>query len=141
MKRYATLLILLIAWVALFVAFSVLIPEGKFARPDNLETIARQTAIVGFAAIGMTFIIIRGAIDLSVGSAVAFVTVVIAWMLQVKGVDGVTAAIVGVLVGGLCGVVNGLLVTALKVSPFIATLSDVLGIIIYFNVAAAFFSL
>lgn len=128
MKRFATLVILAVAWIALFVAFSMAIPDGKFARPENLETIARQTAIVGFAAIGMTFVIIRGAIDLSVGSVVAFVTVVIAWMIQVKHADGVTAALVGVLVGGLCGAVNGLIVTTFRVSPFIATLGSLLVI-------------
>lgn len=127
-KPYATLVILAVAWIALFVAFSMAIPDGKFARPENLETIARQTAIVGFAAIGMTFVIIRGAIDLSVGSVVAFVTVVIAWMIQVKHADGVTAALAGVLVGGLCGAVNGLIVTTFRVSPFIATLGSLLVI-------------
>lgn len=128
MNRATTLVILVVAWVALFIAFSVLIPDGRFARPENFETIARQTAIVGFAAIGMTFIIIRGAIDLSVGSAVAFVTVFIAWLLQVKHVDGVIAAIAGILAGGLCGLCNGALVAKLKVSPFIATLGSMLVI-------------
>lgn len=124
MKKYSGLLVLVLSWVALFLFFTAFIPDGRFAKPANLETIARQTAIVGFAAIGMTFIIIRAAIDLSVGSAVAFVTVVIAWMLQVKHVDGVTAVCVGVLVGGLCGLVNGLVVTRFRVSPFIATLGS-----------------
>ena len=126
MKSYANLVVLTVAWLALFLVFSALVPEGKFARPGNIETIARQTAIVGFAAIGMTFVIIRGAIDLSVGSVVAFVTVVIAWLLQVKHVPGAVAAVVGVCVGGLCGVFNGALVTLFKVSPFIATLGSML---------------
>ncbi len=125
MKRYASLLILIFAWVVLFGIFSVLVPNS-FPTQSNIETIARQTAIVGFAAIGMTYIIIRGAIDLSVGSAVAFVTVVIAWMLQVRHADGVTAALVGILLGGVCGLANGLMVTKLRVSPFIATLASML---------------
>lgn len=128
MKRNTTLVILTLAWVVVFATLSALVPEGRFARPENLETIARQTAIVGFAAIGMTFIIIRGAIDLSVGSSVAFVTVVIAWLLQVQKVDGVLAAIIGVLAGGLCGLINGSLVAKLKVSPFIASLASMLVI-------------
>lgn len=127
MSSHATLIVLVAAWIALFAFFSWRVP-GSFATQSNIETIARQTAIVGFAAIGMTFVIIRGAIDLSVGSAVAFVTVVTAWMLQERRVDGVTAALVGIATGVLCGVANGLMVTRLKVSPFIATLGSLLVI-------------
>lgn len=122
MKKHASLLVLIGAWLVLFAAFTFLIPSFRFADPRNLETIAKQTVIVGFAAIGMTFVIIRGAIDLSVGSVIAFVTVVIAYMLQIAHVDGVTAMVVGILAGGICGLLNGLIVTQFKVSPFIATL-------------------
>lgn len=128
MKKDSTLLILAIAWLIVFGVFSVLIPGGHFSKPENLETIARQTAIVGFAAIGMTFIIIRGAIDLSVGSSVAFVTVVTAWFLQVKQANSFVASVVGVMTGAACGLVNGLMITRLKVSPFIATLGSLLVI-------------
>ncbi|MBS1721482.1 MAG: ABC transporter permease [Armatimonadetes bacterium] len=127
MKKHATLLILLFAWAVIFGVFAFLVPLS-FPTQANIETIARQTAIVGFAAIGMTYIIIRGAIDLSVGSTVAFVTVVIAWMLQVKHTDGLTAALAGVLTGCLCGLANGLMVTGFRVSPFIATLGSLLVI-------------
>lgn len=127
-KSNASIIILLLAWVLVFGTFSMLVPEHKFFTRENIETIARQTAIVGFASLGMTFVIIRGAIDLSVGSILAFVTVVIAWCLQILKLDGAMAALVGISVGGLCGLINGLLVSKLRVSPFIATLGTLLAI-------------
>jgi len=122
-KAYASFFVLVAAWALLFAAFAWKLPNS-FPTQANIETIARQTAIVGFAAIGMTYIIVRGAIDLSVGSVVAFVSVVIAWMIQVRHADGVTASLVGILAGCACGAVNGLMVTGLRVSPFIATLAS-----------------
>jgi len=62
----------------------------------------RQTAVVGIAALGMTMVVILGGIDLSVGSMVAFTTVVVAYLLQ-AGTGPVAAALGGVLVAALCG--------------------------------------
>lgn len=120
----ANVLGLLLTWAAVVVAFHFLTGQ-RFATPNNFETIARQSAIVSLAALGMTFVIISGAIDLSVGSAVAFVTVVIAWFLQ-RGNDPWVALLAGVLAGALCGLVNGFLTTRLKVGPFIVTLGTLL---------------
>jgi ribose transport system permease protein len=99
----------------------------SFATFGTVEKIARQTAIVGIAAMGMTLIIISGGIDLSVGSVVALVTVVIALLLK-QGYPPAIAATVGILAGGLCGAINGLLITSLRVVPFIVTLG-MLGIV------------
>lgn len=124
MRRAASVLGLLIAWVALFALFAWLAPDA-FPTVRNLETLARQTAIVGIAAIGMTFVIVSGGIDLSVGSMVAFVTVVIAWLL-VAGAPPWVAALLGVASGAAAGTFNGLLVTRLKVGAFIVTLGSLL---------------
>ncbi len=110
--------------VGIFALFAIIGPES-FSSSNNLETIARQTAIVGSAALGMTLIIISGGIDLSVGSMIALVTVVIAALLQ-AGVDPLLAALAGVGVGALCGFTNGFLITRLKVVPFIVTLGTYL---------------
>ncbi len=110
--------------VAVFLLFAAIGPDS-FSSPNNLETIARQTAIVGSAALGMTLIIISGGIDLSVGSMIALVTVVIAALLQ-AGVDPFLAALGGIAIGALCGFVNGFLITRLKVVPFIVTLGTYL---------------
>ena len=107
-----------------FFLFAIIAPES-FSSYRNIETIARQTAIVGIAALGMTMVIISGGIDLSVGSIIALSTVVIAWLLQ-AGVNPLLSAISGIIIAGLCGVLNGFLITRLRVVPFIVTLGTLL---------------
>jgi ribose/xylose/arabinose/galactoside ABC-type transport system permease subunit len=100
--------------------------RNLFATPGNLQTIALQSAIVGMAALGMTLIILSGGIDLSMGSTVALTSVTVAWLLKSQGWSAFPAACGAVLVGGLCGLINGILVTQLKVVPFIVTLGTML---------------
>ncbi len=123
-RRYLNLIGLVVAWLVIFVLFSLKVPQS-FPTLQNVETLARQTAIVGFATIGMTYIIIAGGIDLSVGSAVAFVTVVIAFWLK-KGWPPELAALAGIVAGGLAGLWNGWWITRLRVGPFIVTLGSLL---------------
>jgi ribose transport system permease protein len=104
----------------------VLIAPPSFATVRNMETIARQTTIVGVAALGMTLVIISGGIDLSVGSIVALSTVVIAWLLQHAGAAPFLAVLGGVAAAAAFGLVSGLVVTRLKVVPFIVTLGMML---------------
>jgi ribose/xylose/arabinose/galactoside ABC-type transport system permease subunit len=111
---------------------------SSFSTTRNLEVIARQTTIVGIAALGMTLIIIAGGIDLSVGSVVALSTIVIAWVIQKSGLFGLftnsglggltpwVAAIGGVAAAAFCGFVSGTLITRLRVVPFIVTLGMML---------------
>jgi ribose transport system permease protein len=96
----------------------------QFFRAANLELVARQTVIVCVAALGMTMVIIAGGIDLSVGSVVALSTVVTAVMLRSHG--PALAAATAIAAGAVCGLVNGLLVTQLRVVPFIVTLGTML---------------
>jgi ribose transport system permease protein len=124
----------LLGLIFVVVLFSSLRYE-TFFRIGNFELILRQTAVVGTAALGMTLIIISGGIDLSVGSAVALVTVTIGLFLphyetdlttgarhMTAGVSPWLAALFGIGVGTLCGIATGLLVTRLKLIPFIITL-------------------
>jgi ribose transport system permease protein len=97
----------------------------RFFSSANLDLIARQTAIVGTAAIGMTIVIVSGGIDLSVGSMIALVTVAIALTLR-GGYSPEIAALGAVAVGAVCGLVNGLLIVSLRVAPFIVTLGTML---------------
>jgi ribose transport system permease protein len=113
-----------IALAAGFILLAWLAPPS-FTSLRNLETIARQTAITGTAALGMTLIIILGGIDLSAGSMVALGTVVVASFLS-AGASPLTAALAGVGTGLLVGMVNGLLVTRLRLAPFIVTLGTLL---------------
>ncbi|MEW6754472.1 MAG: ABC transporter permease [Candidatus Latescibacterota bacterium] len=110
--------------VAVF-AFFALVGPPSFASARNLQTVARQTTIVGTAALGMTLVIVAGGIDLSAGSVVALSTVVIAALLQ-AGIGPLGAAAGGVGVGLLAGLLNGVLVTRLRVVPFIVTLGTLL---------------
>ena len=97
----------------------------QFFRPVNLELIARQTAIVCTAALGMTMVIVAAGIDLSVGSIIALSTVVIALLLK-RDVSPLLAALGGIAGAAACGLANGVLITRLKVVPFIVTLGTML---------------
>jgi ribose/xylose/arabinose/galactoside ABC-type transport system permease subunit len=111
--------------VALVYLLFAMIGPDTFSSAKNLETIARQSSIVGMAALGMTMVIILGGIDLSAGSVIALSTVVIAALLQLH-CPPLFAALGGVIAGMLCGVINGTLITRLKLVPFIVTLGTLL---------------
>jgi ribose transport system permease protein len=120
LDRTGTLLgLILVAMV-----FGVLVGPHFFA-PTNLELMARQTAIVSIAAVGMTIVIVAGGIDLSVGSMIALTTVVIAQLLRMD-VSPLAAALGGIAAAALCGLINGVLITQLRVVPFIVTLGTML---------------
>jgi len=106
------------------ILFGILIGP-QFFRPANLELMARQTVIVCVAALGMTMIIVSGGIDLSAGSIVALSTVVTAVLLR-HGYDPGLAALGALAAAALCGLMNGLLITRLRVVPFIVTLGTML---------------
>ncbi len=110
----------LLALVVVYLLFAALSPE-TFAGVINLETMARQTVVVAIAAVGMTLVMVKGGIDLSIGSVVALTTVVIASALRAD-VGPLGAALLGVAAGGACGLVNGGLVAGLRITPFIVTL-------------------
>ena len=100
----------------------------QFFSAGNLELMARQTVIVCVAALGMTMVVVSGGIDLSVGSVVALSTVVTAVVLRHDGssAGAAAAALTAIAAGALCGAVNGVLVTQLRVVPFIVTLGTML---------------
>jgi ribose transport system permease protein len=105
---------------------------GRIAKPDatflsafRMTLIAKQTAIVGTGALGMTVIIASGGIDLSVGSMLALTSVVLAAALH-AGIAPVLALALTLAAGIASGAVNGVLVTGLRLVPFIATLGTML---------------
>jgi len=117
----------LVGLVIVALTFGVLIGPQFFAAA-NLELMARQTAIVCVAALGMTMVIVAGGIDLSVGSVVALSTVVTALLLRHDASAGgaLVAALGAMAAGAACGALNGVLVTQLRVVPFIVTLGTML---------------
>jgi ribose transport system permease protein len=114
------LIVLLVAVGALTLA------SPEFLTGNNLANLARQVAIFGILAIGQLVVILTGGIDLSVGSILGLAGAVTAQLL-VSGVPIIPAILIGVVVGGVLGIANGVLVTRFKLPPFIATLG-MLGI-------------
>lgn len=112
-----------IALVVLFVISSLASPY--FLQVRNITNILRQISYTGIIALGMTFVIISGGIDLSVGSATALVGVLAITVLNYfgGGAWAIIAAIVSaVLAGSMAGSLNGLVITRWRVAPFIVTL-------------------
>ncbi|EPY05204.1 ribose ABC transporter permease [Paenibacillus sp. E194] len=104
----------------LIVIVSILNPS--FLEPLNILNLLRQVSINALIAFGMTFVILTGGIDLSVGSTLALSSAFVANML-VAGYDPILSILAGCLLGGVMGMINGLLVTQGKMAPFIATLA------------------
>ncbi len=95
--------------------------QDRFLRLGNFKSVATQSVIVALGALGMTFIIIAGGIDLSVGSNIALASCVTAYVIN-AGLPPWLGLVLGVLTGGVIGLLNGALITSLRVVPFIITL-------------------
>lgn len=94
--------------------------SSRFLSPININNVLIQGAVMTVIAIGMTFVIVGGGFDLSVGSVAALSGIVAAWvMLQAGTIAGVAA---GLAIGAFVGWINGVIVTRLDVNPFITTL-------------------
>ena len=108
------------ALIILIVFVSVLNPA--FLQVNNLLNLMRQLIINGFIALGMTFVILTGGIDLSVGSTLAFTSAIFAGLLQ-NGMNTGLAIVITLALGLCLGLLNGLLITKGKLAPFIVTLA------------------
>ena len=96
--------------------------NDRFFRAANLSIVLQQAAVVGSLAVGQTLIILTAGIDLSIGAAMVLATLVMAKLVSDNGWPGPLALIFGALVALACGTLNGLLVTRIKLPPFIVTL-------------------
>jgi ribose transport system permease protein len=114
-RETGTLIGLLLLCAALWIA------TPYFATLDNLRNVAEQSTVIGTLAVGMTFVILAGGIDLSVGSVVALAGIVLAMLLR-SGVPTAVAVSGAVASGVAAGLLNGVLVTIGRLPPFIATL-------------------
>ncbi|MEV6716462.1 ABC transporter permease [Lentzea sp. NPDC051208] len=97
----------------LLLALVIAIMQPAFLNAQNLLNVGVQAAVIAIMAFGMTFVVVAGGIDLSVGSIAALAAMV----------GALTAGPIGLVVGALCGLVNGALVSYGKLPPFIATLA------------------
>lgn len=126
MKRDYSLLILAAALLLIYGCFALLKP-GVFLSLGNVEQLVRQSLVIGIGALGMTYIIVSGGIDLSAGSVVALSTVTGALTLSATGSVPLCIAAC-VLTGLLCGAFNGVLISYLRMRPFIVTLVSMLAL-------------
>ncbi|GLY48270.1 ABC transporter permease [Lentzea sp. NBRC 102530] len=94
-------------------ALAIAIMQPAFLNAQNLLNVGVQAAVIAIMAFGMTFVVVAGGIDLSVGSIAALAAMV----------GALTAGPLGLVVGALCGLVNGALISYGKLPPFIATLA------------------
>ena len=135
----------LLALVVLFVVSALASPY--FLQVQNLLNILRQVSYPGIVALGMTFVIIGGGIDLSVGSMMALVGALTISVLNATGgeLGSIGLAIAVALgVGAACGLVNGILVTKGRIAPFIVTLGTLAifrSLTLYYGDAGEFVSI
>ncbi len=107
--------------ILLCIGFSL--ASEHFFSLRNALNILDQVTVLGILAVGMTAVIIIGGIDLSVGSVLAFATMIVGWMMRNHGIPLPLCIIGGILAGGLCGLISGLLITFGRLPPFVATLA------------------
>jgi ribose transport system permease protein/AI-2 transport system permease protein len=125
-REYFTLFLLL----AEIVIFAVL--AENFLSVRNFNTVLRNATDLSVIAIGMTMVILIGGIDISVGSALGVVAIVVGWMLQAE-VNPFVIALAAILLGAMIGSVNGLLITVGRIPDIIATLgmSNILRALVF----------
>ncbi|NLJ49942.1 MAG: ABC transporter permease [Candidatus Atribacteria bacterium] len=112
--------IVYIAFLAIFIFFSIVLRGRGFLSSENLMNIARQTAMISVMAVGMTFVLAAGEIDLSIGSIVALASLTTALALRHSTL--LVGVGVGLGTGVLIGMVNGLFVAKIGVPSFLVTL-------------------
>lgn len=110
----------LVGLIMLFIALSII--SSDFLTVSNMLNVLRQISINALIAFGMTFVILTGGIDLSVGSIFALSGALTAGMM-VGGTDPIAAVFVGLVAGAVMGAANGLFIAYGNVAPFIATLA------------------
>ena len=116
LQKFSAVLILFV------IAIIMSIGSKNFLTGSNIINILNQSAVLGIMSIGMTFVIITGGIDLSVGSMMALSGSVMAVGATQWGMPPAVAMILGVLIGTIAGMLNGILITKGRIQPFVATL-------------------
>ncbi len=108
------------ALIVLFVGFSLASPN--FFSFSNVTGILLATAVNGVLALGVTFVIITGGIDLSIGTVMTFSAIMAGVFITFLKLPVPVGVLGGLFAGGVCGLVNGVLISKMKIPPFIATL-------------------
>ncbi len=126
-KKDFGLLVLILAVGAVVAALN-----PRFLLPINISNTSNLVGLFGLSAIGQAFVIITGGIELSVGSMIALVGVLFVDFIATRGVPWPVALVLMLILGVLVGLAHGLLITKLKLQPFVVTLC---GLLIYRGIA------
>jgi ribose transport system permease protein len=116
----------LVVALVLLIIVGIITAGDRFASPENALTILRLGSVIGVVSVGMTFVICGGGIDLSVGAIVALSSVwatTVATQTLAADYHWIVMVLAALLVGGACGLVNGVLIAYGRIAPFIATLA------------------
>ena len=116
-RKYGILIVLVVMWILLMIV------SPTFRTTKNAVNFLRQVSVNGIIAIGMTFVIMTGGIDLTVGSLVAAAGVVSGSILVANPSNVLLAVAAGIVVCALFGAMNGFFVAYMEVPPFVATLA------------------
>lgn len=108
------------ALIVLMITFSLV--SGVFFTTANLFNVARQVSMLGIAAVGMTFTLLLGGIDLSIGSMISLVNIVAAGLMVKNGLNPITACLFSILLTSILGFINGLVIANIGIPPLIVTL-------------------
>ena len=115
-----------IAGLLVFICTFTAIMNPSFLSAYNLQNTFRWIGLYGIISIGVTYVIISGGIDLSIGSVVGLIGSLLAWMLSVKGVSVPVALLAAAATSLVIGLAHGLLITKMKLQPFVVTLCGLL---------------
>ncbi|MEC5126507.1 ABC transporter permease [Verrucomicrobiales bacterium BCK34] len=136
MKRLIGIFTLLVlVYFATYLMSDLMTGRRSFLSPFNQENLLRRTALFGIIGIGVAFVIITGGIDLSIGSVVCLVGVGFPWLAVELGQPVWLALIIAMLVSLSIGLLHGLLVTKMKLQPFVVTLC---GLLLYRGITRGF---
>ena len=114
--------------VALLIVVVVMrIASDTFFTSSNLVNLIRQGSVLAVVAIGQTYVIISGGIDLSVAPLISLSTVITASLVTNNGIPWGAAAVAAILACTLCGTLNGSIITYIKIPPIIATLATTMA--------------
>ena len=125
-KKFFSANIREISLIIVMIALSIFVnvrSGGNFFTAENISDLFTETAVLAISAVGMMLVIVTGGIDLSIGAVMALGAMVGSTVLKHnQSVPGVVIILISILVGLVCGLINGTLVAKLKILPIIATL-------------------
>ncbi|MBB2182064.1 sugar ABC transporter permease YjfF [Lachnospiraceae bacterium MD1] len=117
------LVITIILFVLMYIAGIIVFKDKNFGKLQVFLNLFISNAGLIVAATGMTMVIITGGIDISVGSVIAMTCMLLAWMMEIKGMGAVPALLIVLVIGLVYGLIQGWLIAYLKIQPFIVTLA------------------